>query len=79
MGAQVYTEEEARRLKLRPLPDVPFIGHAEIRQLRKAWEQHRKAYREINPLTKNIEPGDPGYASTRESKDPGGDRGLKGP
>lgn len=68
MGAQIYTDKEVAIFRLRPLPDIPFIGAAESQRLRKVYEDYRRGYRTDNPIKDNVEPGDPGYASTRESK-----------
>ena len=49
MSAAVYTQDEARRYKLAPLPDVPFIGAPASKRLRESYEAERAAYREAYP------------------------------
>jgi len=45
MTAREYTPEEEALYKLRPLPDIPFIGAEESQRLRAVYEESRKAHR----------------------------------
>lgn len=68
MGARVYTPEDEALLKLRPLPDIPFIGPEESQRLRAAYEAARIAYRVVHPIIEAVEPGDLNTASTRSAR-----------
>lgn len=68
MTARIYTPEEEMTLKLRPLPEVPWIGVEESQRRRAAYEAGRVDYRVIHPIIENVEPGDMGYAGTRATR-----------
>lgn len=46
----MITEEDERRYKLRPLPDVPFIGTAASTALNALYELKRKLWRQRHPV-----------------------------
>jgi hypothetical protein len=49
MSAAKYTPEEEALYKLRPLPDVPFIGEGRAKHLNGRYEVGRLRYRETHP------------------------------
>lgn len=65
----MITEDDERLYKLKPLPEVPWIGAAESQKRRAAYEAGRIDYRKLVPIIENVEPGDIGYAGTRAPTD----------
>lgn len=68
MSVGPCTPEQEALYKLRPLPDVPFIGTKESQRRRANWERHRVGYREVVPIIEAVEIGDLNTASTRTTK-----------
>lgn len=54
MSAASYTPEEEARYRLPPLPEVPFIGHAESGRRNVAYEDARKQYRKVHPIVNPV-------------------------
>lgn len=69
MSARIYTPEEEELYKLRPLPDIPFIGVEESRKRREAYKRGSTEYRVKNPIIEAVETADlTTDASTRTTK-----------